>query len=59
MLLFQHLDGMLQGALGAAALAYQRMDGGGKVAVNRYPKNDPRIVGYGVLNWKTGKETTE
>lgn len=29
---------------------------GGKVAVNRYPKNDPRIVGYGVLNWKTGKE---
>lgn len=25
---------------------------GGKVAVNRYPKNDPRIVGYGVLNWK-------
>lgn len=32
---------------------------GGKVAVNRYPKNDPRIMGYGVLNWKTGKETTE
>lgn len=32
---------------------------GGRVAVNRYPKNDPRIVGYGVLNWKTGKETTE
>ena len=26
---------------------------GGKVAVNRYPKNDPRIVGYGVLKWKT------
>lgn len=26
---------------------------GGKVAVNCYPKNDPRIVGYGVLNWKT------
>lgn len=26
---------------------------GGKVAVNRYPKNDPRIMGYGVLNWKT------
>lgn len=26
---------------------------GGKVAVNRYPKNDSRIVGYGVLNWKT------
>lgn len=25
---------------------------GGKVAVQRYPKNDPRIVGYGVLNWK-------
>ena len=32
---------------------------GGKVAVNCYPKNDPRIVGYGVLNWKTGEETTE
>lgn len=32
---------------------------GGRVAVNCYPKNDPRIVGYGVLNWKTGKETTE
>ena len=32
---------------------------GGKVAVQRYPKNDPRIVGYGVLNWKTGEETTE
>ena len=32
---------------------------GGRVAVNRYPKNDPRIVGYGVLNWKTGEETTE
>lgn len=31
----------------------------GKVAVNCYPKNDPRIMGYGVLNWKTGKETTE
>lgn len=26
---------------------------GGKVAVNCYPKNDPRIVGYGVLNWET------
>lgn len=26
---------------------------GGRVAVNRYPKNDPRIVGYGVLNWET------
>lgn len=25
---------------------------GGKVAVNCYPKNDPRIMGYGVLNWK-------
>ena len=25
---------------------------GGRVAVNCYPKNDPRIVGYGVLNWK-------
>ena len=32
---------------------------GGKVAVQRYPKNDPRIVGYGVLNWKTQGETTE
>lgn len=32
---------------------------GGRVAVNCYPKNDPRIVGYGVLNWKTGKENTE
>lgn len=26
---------------------------GGKVAVQRYDLNDPRIVGYGVLNWKT------
>lgn len=36
---------------------------GGKVAVNRYPLSnssvDKRIMGYGVLNWKTGKETTE
>lgn len=32
---------------------------GGRVAVNCYPKNDPRIVGYGVLNWKTQGETTE
>lgn len=32
---------------------------GGKVAVNRYPLSDKRIVGYGVLNWKRGKETTE
>lgn len=36
---------------------------GGRVAVNRYPLSNPsadsRIVGYGVLNWKTGKETTE
>lgn len=32
---------------------------GGKVAVNCYPKNDPRVMGYGVLNWKTGEETTE
>lgn len=32
---------------------------GGRVAVQRYDLNDPRIVGYGVLNWKTGKETTE
>ena len=31
----------------------------GRVALNCYPKNDPRIMGYGVLNWKTGKETTE
>ena len=30
---------------------------GGKVAVNRYPLSDSRIVGYGVLSWK--KETTE
>ena len=26
---------------------------GGRVAVHRYDLNDPRIVGYGVLNWKT------
>lgn len=26
---------------------------GGKVAVNRYSLSDPRIMGYGVLNWKT------
>lgn len=32
---------------------------GGKVAVNRYSLSDSHIVGYGVLNWKTGKETTE
>lgn len=32
---------------------------GGRVAVQRYDLNDPRIVGYGVLNWKTGEETTE
>ena len=32
---------------------------GGRVAVQRYFLSDPRIVGYGVLNWKTGKETTE
>lgn len=32
---------------------------GGRVAVNRYPLSDKRIVGYGVLNWKTGEETTE
>lgn len=36
---------------------------GGRVAVNRYPLSnpsaDPRIMGYGVLNWKTGQETTE
>lgn len=29
----------------------------GRVALNCYPKNDPRIVGYGVLSWK--KEITE
>lgn len=32
---------------------------GGRVAVQRYDLNDPRIVGYGVLNWKTQGETTE
>ena len=32
---------------------------GGRGAVQRYDLNDKRIVGYGVLNWKTGKETTE
>lgn len=32
---------------------------GGKVAVNLYPLSDSRIVGYGVLNWKTQGETTE
>lgn len=32
---------------------------GGRVAVQRYDLNDKRIVGYGVLNWRTGKETTE
>lgn len=32
---------------------------GGRVAVQRYPLSDKRIVGYGVLNWKTGQETTE
>lgn len=32
---------------------------GGKVAVQCYPLSDKRIVGYGVLNWKTGEETTE
>lgn len=32
---------------------------GGRVAVNRYPLSDRRIVGYGVLNWKRGTETTE
>lgn len=25
---------------------------GGRVALNCYPKNDPRIMGYGVLNWE-------
>lgn len=32
---------------------------GGRVAVQRYSLGDSRIVGYGVLNWKTGKKTTE
>ena len=36
---------------------------GGRVAVNLYPLSnpsaDPRIMGYGVLNWKTGEEITE
>lgn len=32
---------------------------GGRVAVNRYSLSDSRIVGYGVLNWKTQGETTE
>ena len=32
---------------------------GGRVAVHRYDLNDPRIVGYGVLDWKTQGETTE
>ena len=32
---------------------------GGRVAVNRYSLSDKRIVGYGVLNWKTQGETTE
>lgn len=32
---------------------------GGRVAVQRYNLNDKRIVGYGVLNWKTQGETTE
>lgn len=32
---------------------------GGRVAVQRYLLSDPRIVGYGVLNWKTGEEITE
>lgn len=31
----------------------------GRVAVNRYSLSDSRIMGYGVLNWKTGEETTE
>lgn len=32
---------------------------GGRVAVQRYSLGDKRIVGYGVLNWKTGEEITE
>lgn len=31
----------------------------GRVALQRYDLNDKRIVGYGVLNWKTQGETTE
>ena len=32
---------------------------GGKVAVQRYLLSDSRIVGYGMLKWKTQGETTE
>lgn len=32
---------------------------GGKVAVHSYSLNDPRIVGYGVLDWNKGTEATE
>lgn len=32
---------------------------GGRVAVQRYSLSDSRIVGYGVLDWKTQGETTE
>lgn len=32
---------------------------GGRVAVQRYDLNDKRIMGYGVLKWKTQGETTE
>ena len=32
---------------------------GGRVAVQRYLLSDSRIVGYGVLKWKTQGETTE
>lgn len=32
---------------------------GGRVAVQRYSLGDSRIVGYGVLKWKTQGETTE
>lgn len=32
---------------------------GGRVAVHRYSLSDSRIVGYGVLNWKTQGEATE
>ena len=32
---------------------------GGKVAVHSYSLNDPRIVGYGILDWYKGEEATE
>lgn len=32
---------------------------GGRVAVHSYSLSDPRIVGYGILDWNKGTETTE